>query len=226
MKPNNPSPFLPVRKELTEDDLLRHFSLGEAFKMVYLPIILTKSAFDYADFARRICAEKRLSFNKPCREIRQAVEDWNRRYAYTVRMESQDKLQAKVESFFEEADNSLQVLWYTIKNQLAKQFPQVGNYDLLANIYMAVILLDYVRKVETVAGQEIRRRTGAPYVAMVSPECVRIRRALMGIAGAYKMDNTDTLRAAIRALALKADKMVQVVVTHNYTSSDAQRMTY
>ena len=192
---------------------MERFTLAEAFRMVYLPIILTKSAFDYADFARRICAEKRLNFSKPCREIRQAVEDWNRRYTYTVRMESQDKLQAKVESFFEEADNSLQVLWYTIKNQLAKQFPQVGNYDLLANIYMAVILLDYVRKVETVAGQEIHRRTGAPYVAMVSPECVRIRRALMDIAGAYRMDNTGTLRLAIRALALKADKMVQVTVT-------------
>lgn len=205
---------------------MQHFTLNEAFRMAYLPVILTKSAFDYADFVCRICSEKRLSFNKPCREIRQAVEDWNRRYAYTVRMESQDKLQAKVESFFDEADNSLQAMWYTIKNQLAKQYPEVTNYDLLANIYMAVILLDYVRKFEAVAGMEIHRRTGAPYVAMVSPECVRIRRALMGIAGAYKMDNTDTLRIAIRALALKADKMVQVIVTHNPTSSDAQQMKY
>ena len=211
---NNPmTPRFPIGRELTEGDLMRHFTVDEAFKMAYLPVILTKSAFDYADFVRRICSEKRLSFNKPCRELRQAVEEWNRHYLYTVRLESQDKLQAKVESFFDEADNSLQAMWYTIKNQLAKQFPQVENYDLLANIYMAVILLDYVRKVETAIGHEIHRRTGAPYVTMVSPECRRARRALMDIAGAYRMDNTDLLRTAIRALALKADKMVQVTVT-------------
>lgn len=212
---NNPlrNPVPIIGRALTQGDLMQHFTLNEAFRMAYLPVILTKSAFDYADFVRRICSEKRLQFNKQCREIRQAADDWDRRYLYSIRLESQEKLQGKVYAFIDEAENSLQALWYTIKNQLAKQYPEVDNYDLLANIYMAVILLDYVRKFEAVAGMEIHRRTGAPYVTMVSPECIRIRRALMDIAGAYKMDSTDTLRIAIRALALKADKMVQVTVT-------------
>ena len=210
--PDQLPPLRPPKTELTEDDLLRHFTLSEALKMAYLPVILTKSAFDYANFARSICVEKRLDFNRQCREIRQAFEDYDKRYLYLVRHETLGMLRDKVEAFFDEADNSLQTLWYTIKNQLAKQFPDLRNYDLLANIYMAVALLDYVRKFEAVAGQEIRRRTGAAYVSMVSPESVRVRRMLMQIAGAYRMEDPDALRTAIRALALKADKMVQVVI--------------
>ena len=76
---NNPmTPRFPIGRELTEGDLMRHFTVDEAFKMAYLPVILTKSAFDYADFVRRICSEKRLQFNKQCREIRQAADDWDR----------------------------------------------------------------------------------------------------------------------------------------------------
>ena len=207
---NNQLP--PLKAEITEDDLIRHYTLEESFRMVYLPIILTKSAMEYANFARSICVEKRLSFNKQCREIRWALDEYERRNTYHYRIIHGEELQEKVEEFTDLADNSLQALWYTIKNQLAKQYPQVGNYDLLANIYMAVALLDYVRKFEAVAGLEIRRRTGAAYVSMVSPESVRVRRMLMQIAGAYRMEDPDALRTAIRALALKADKMVQVVI--------------
>lgn len=208
---NNQLP--PLKAEITEDDLIRHYTLEESFRMVYLPIILTKSAMEYANFARSICVEKRLSFNKQCREIRWALDEYERRNTYHYRIIHGEELQEKVEEFTNLADNSLQALWYTIKNQLAKQYPQVGNYDLLANIYMAVILLDYVCKLECAISRDIRRRTGKPFTARIPKECIILRRALMAIAGAYKMGNTDTLRTAIIALALKADKMVQVTVT-------------
>lgn len=206
---NNQLP--PLKAEITEDDLIRHYTLEESFRMVYLPIILTKSAMEYANFARSICVEKRLSFNRQCREIRWALDEYERRNTYHYRIIHGEELQEKVEEFTDLADHSLQTLWYTIKNQLAKQFPTVGNYDLLANIYMAVILLDYVCKLECAISRDIRRRTGKPFTARIPKECIILRRALMAIAGAYKMDNSDTLRTAIIALALKADKMVHVV---------------
>lgn len=126
---NNPLPSSPAHREagLTLGDLMQSFTLEESFKMAYLPVILTKSAFEYARFAHRICVEKRLSFNKPCREIRQ--------------------------------------------------------------------------------------RTGKPYAARIPKECADLRRALMSIAGAYRMDHTGTLRTAIIALANKANSMIKVTVT-------------
>lgn len=210
---NQLPPLRPPRTEITEDDILRHYTLTEAFRMVYLPIILTKSAMEYANFDRSICVEKRLSFNKQCRDIRWAFDEYERRNTYHYRIIHGEELQEKVDEFADLADKHLQTLWYTIKNLLAKQFPAVGNYDLLANIYMAVILLDYVCKLECAISRDIRRRTGKPFTARIPKECIILRRALMAIAGAYKMDNTDTLRTAIIALALKADKMVQVVIT-------------
>lgn len=205
--------FLPLQTEVTEYDIIRHFTLEESFRMVYLPIVLTKSAMEYARFARQICVEKRLNFNRQCREIRWALDEYERRNIYHYRTMHGDELAEKVEYFFDEADNSLQTLWYTIKNQLAKQYPEVGNYDLLANIYMAVILLDYVGKLECAISRKIRQRTGKPYAARIPKECADLRRALMSIAGAYRMDHTGTLRTAIIALANKANSMIKVTVT-------------
>ena len=205
--------FLPLQTEVTEYDISRHYTLEESFRMVYLPIILTKSAMEYASFARQICVEKRLTFNKQCRVIRWALDEYDRRNTYHYRTMQDGNLSEKVEYFFDEADNSLQTLWYTIKNQLAKQYPDVGNYDLLANIYMAVVLLDYVGKLECAISRKIRQRTGKPYAARIPKECADLRRALMSIAGAYRMDHTGTLRTAIIALANKANSMIKVTVT-------------
>lgn len=208
------NPLHPLNIEITEADIIRHFTLEESFRMVYLPIVLTKSAMEYARFARQICVEKRLNFNRQCREIRWALDEYERRNIYHYRTMHGDELSEKVEYFFDEADNSLQTLWYTIKNQLAKQYPEVGNYDLLANIYMAVVLLDYVCKLECAISRQIRQRTGKPYAARIPKECADLRRALMSIAGAYRMDHTGTLRTAIIALANKANGMIKVTVTH------------
>lgn len=198
-------------RPLTMHDLLAAFTLEESIKIAYIPIILTKSAFQYADFARRICVEKRLKFNKESRSIRQAFEDYNRHTLCLLAAETRDMLASQVDNFFDEADNYLQTLWYTIKNQLMKQFPDIGNYDLLSNIYMAVALLDYVHKFERAAGMEFHRRTGADYMSMVTTESVQVREALMSIAGLYQMDGTEMICSAIRAIALKTDKMVHVV---------------
>ena len=46
------------------EDLMRSFRLEEALRIAYVPIILSQSAFQYADFARRICVEKRLPYKK------------------------------------------------------------------------------------------------------------------------------------------------------------------
>lgn len=208
---NQPLPPIP---EVTEDDILRHFTLNEAFSIVYLPIVLTKSAMEYADFARRICVERRLSFNRQCREIRWALDEYERRNIYHYRTMHGDELAGKVDDFFDQADNVLQDLWHTIKDELSRQYPDAGDYDLLANIYMAVIVLDYVAKLECAISRMIQQRTRKPFAARIPKECNLLRRTLMQIAGAYRMENTPTLRTAIVALAEKANGMIKVTVTH------------
>lgn len=207
------NPLHPLNIEITEADIIRHFTLKEAFSIVYLPIVLTKSAMEYADFARRICVERRLSFNRQCREIRWALNEYERRNIYHYRTMHGDELAGKVDDFFDQADNALQGLWHTIKDELSRQYPDAGDYDLLANIYMAVILLDYVAKLECAISRMIQQRTRKPFAARIPKECNLLRRTLMQIAGAYRMENTPTLRTAIVDLAEKANGMIKVTVT-------------
>lgn len=192
------------------EDLMRSFRLEEALRIAYVPIILSQSAFQYADFARRICVEKRLPYQKESRIIRTAMEEYERRTLYRLSDRARDLLEVRTDEFIDEAEKQLQVLWFSVSNQLKKEHPELENYDLLTNLYMAVALLDYVRRFELAAGHEIQRRTGNPYASAVNPLSTDIRNACLSIAGNYTMQHTDLLERAVRAIALRVEKIIQV----------------
>lgn len=192
------------------DDLIRSFSFEEAVRIAYVPIILSHSAFQYADFARRICAEKRLPFQKESRIIRAAIEEYERMTKYTLSDKANEILNQRTEEFTDEAEKQLQILWYTVSGQLKKEHPEVANYDLLTNLYMAVALLDYVRRFELSAGMEIAKRVGTPYASSANPLSTAVRNACLSIAGEYTLQRSDMLERAVRSIALRVDKIIEV----------------
>lgn len=196
--------------EMSIDDLMHSFSLEEALRIAYIPIILSQAAFQYADFARRICAEKRLPYRRESRIIRAAMEEYERRNLHQLSDRARELLEVRTEEFIDEADRQLQVLWYTVNGQLKKEHPQLDNYDLLTNLYMAVALLDYVRRFELATGHEIQRRTGNPYASAVNPLSTAVRDACLSIAGQYTLQRTDLLERAVRAIALRVEKIIEV----------------
>lgn len=202
-------------KELDINDLFQAFTVEEALKIAYIPIVLTKSAFEYADFARQICVAKRLPNAKESRIIKEAFAEYERGIMNELREEVKEGLENKMEYFFDEADREIQTLWYSISGELKKEYPELDNYDLLTNIYTAVAILDYVRKFECSAAIEIMRRTGTGYACMENKYSIRVRNALLKIAGKYTMKNTDMLKLAIRVLAIKVDGMIKVEYDNN-----------
>ena len=65
---------LGIGTSLSPSDLLDKIPVETVTKIVYIPIIVSRAAFEYADFACRLCAEKRLDFRKYTRTIK----DWCR----------------------------------------------------------------------------------------------------------------------------------------------------
>ena len=204
-----------AKKELDINGLLQAFTVEEALKIAYIPIILTKSAFEYADFARQICVAKRLPHAKESRVIKEASAEYDREILYELREEAKEGLEAKMDYFFDEAEKEIQTLWYSINGELKKEYPELANYDLLTNIYTAVAILDYVRKFERAAAVEIMRRTGTGYACTDNKHSIQVRNALLSIAGKYTMKNTGMLKLAIRVLAIKVDGMIKVEYDNN-----------
>lgn len=95
---------------------------------------------------------------------------------------------------------------------MKKQWPELTDYNLLLNLYMCIILIDFIRKFERASSKVIQNATQNPYVAIENKQLIHIRTACMDIAGKYKLPNTDMIRLGLKILAINIDKMVKIEI--------------
>lgn len=195
---------------LSSSELLDKLPIETATKIVYIPIIISRAAFEYADFVCRLCAEKRLDFNKQTRIIKEQVVEYERKTVGLIGKDIQKFLDESVDSFFEEAHDHIGKLQMAVQQEMKKQWPELTEYSLLLNLYMCIILIDFVRKFERASSKVIQNATQNPYVAIENENLLHIRKACIDIAGKYKLPNTDMIRLGVKILAMNIDKMVKV----------------
>lgn len=199
-----------ISVELSPSELLDKISVETATKIVYIPVIVSRAAFEYADFACRLCAENRLDFRKQTRTIKEQVAEYERKTVGLVGRDIQEFLEGSVDSFFEEAHDHIWKLQMSVQQEMKKQWPELTDYSLLLNLYMCVILIDFVRRFEQASSKVIQKATMNPYVAIENENLLHIRKACIEIAGKYKLPNTDMIRLGVKILAMNIDKMVKV----------------
>lgn len=197
---------------LSSSELLDKLPIETATKIVYIPVIISRAAFEYADFVCRLCAEKRLDFKKQTRIIKEQVVEYEWKTVGLIGKDIQKFLDESVDSFFEEAHDHIGKLQMAVQQEMKKQWPELTDYNLLLNLYMCIILIDFVRKFERASSKVIQNATQNPYVAIENEQLIHIRTACMDIAGKYKLPNTDMIRLGLKILAINIDKMVKIEI--------------
>lgn len=197
---------------LSSSELLDKLPIETATKIVYIPVIISRAAFEYADFVCRLCAEKRLDFKKQTRIIKEQVVEYEWKTVGLIGKDIQKFLDESVDSFFEEAHDHIGKLQMAVQQEMKKQWPELTDYNLLLNLYMCIILIDFVRKFERASSKVIQNATQNPYVAIENKQLIHIRTACMDIAGKYKLPNTDMIRLGLKILAINIDKMVKIEI--------------
>ena len=153
-----------ISVELSPSELLNKIPVETATKIVYIPVIVSRAAFEYADFACRLCAEKRLDFRKQTRTIKEQVAEYERKTVGLVGRDIQEFLEGSVDSFFDEAHDHITKLQMAVQQEMKKQWPELTDYSLLLNLYMCVILIDFVRQFERASSKVIQcEDTGNEY---------------------------------------------------------------
>lgn len=191
--------------------MTRQLSLETWTKIVYIPITISRAAFEYADFVCRICAEKRLDFKKQTRIIKEQMKEYERETVGQTGEDIKKDLEECVDGFFEEADGYINQLQCSVQDEMKKQWPELKDYSLLLNIYMCVILIDVVGRFEQAASKVIAQATASPYSTKNNNQLLYIRRECLSIAGKYKLPNTEMIRMGVTELAINIEKMVKVV---------------
>ena len=203
--------LLPGAEDITMKRMLDKFSVEEAIKIAYIPIILSKAAFRFARMAVDECVSRKLPYRKQVRQIRDSIDGYEREAFETVKPEVLEALTRQVEGFFYAAGHDVQTLWFVINSELKKRYPDLGDYVLLTHSYVVISILDYIREFEIESDRVIRGRLPMHYVSVRNRHLKGLRDACMAIADVHKLDNTDMLRLAMRCIAVKVDGMVVTV---------------
>lgn len=199
--------------------IMDKFTTEEALRIAYIPIILSKAAFEYAKFVTRICAELKLPFKHQVRVIKWCISEYERTQIGNVRPEILARLEKQVEFFFEQADDDVDNLWTIIRQELTDKYPDLPHIGLFVNIYVCVSLLGYVWKFEASANHMIQKRTNTPYSNVVNPYCIEIRNACLSIADNYKLTKSKIIEIGVQAIAQKVDQIAIQLPSANETDN-------
>lgn len=124
------------------------FSPQELARIVYFPVVIARVAFSYVEDALKICAAKRMGTARLSREAKSQMQAY--RYAVEDRFDAGDRrnIDHIEELFRSHAAWHLKTLWYTISNDLKRNFPQWEDYEPWTTLHLAVHMLQFVCAVE------------------------------------------------------------------------------
>lgn len=197
-------------QELTMSQILHLFSFEESVKIAYIPVLLTKAAFRYAEMVMTICAKKKLPYVKEVRTMREGIKDWHRetlgRY---VNPKTLLVLEDETEAFFDIASGDVQTLWFVINQELKKKYPELDEeYELLSSLCLSIALLRYVRKFEVAADAMMSQRVGQPLCCAPNPYSFVVWKALEKIADNHKVDGSDMINLSLKIIRNRADGLL------------------
>ena len=200
-----------IGTSISAADLIEYnVPMETTLKLVYIPIVTSRAAFEYADVACQICAQKRLNYKEQTRTLKQEMKEYERETIGLTGKEIEEELKDKMDFFFDEAYSHIEKLQQSVHYEMRKQWPDLTDYTLLLNLYMCVILIDYIWKFERATAQFIQKATMSSYIPKPNQHLVNIRCACMSIAGEHVLNNSENIRLAIKILAMNIDKMVKV----------------
>ena len=191
------------------DNLLDVLSPKEAIRIAYVPVIMTKAAYRFADRVTQTCISWRLPYAKQSRMIKQSKADWEQECDNSLSNEVMVKLEDQLNDFLAVAGWDVQCLWWVINQELKKRYPELEDeYPLLSDLFVCKSLLDYTRQKEDQFADLLKERTGV-YPPHPVPWYIQdLRKALDGIYGRYTLDPTPMIKMAINVIDRKVENEI------------------
>lgn len=190
------------------------FTLEESLRMAYVPVLLTKSAFRFAEDVCRQCVIHKLPHKSQTRIIRSASQEYiHSTLGNVVSRSTLDILEEKTDLVFRNAGDDVQTLWFVVNQELKKSHPNLDEeYPFLTDLFCAVSLLHYVRHYEYHCDMMVRQRTGIHNATFSVQPTIDVYNALLSIAGNYSINHTSMINLSVRIISMKVDEIVQSLI--------------
>lgn len=165
-----------IHKDVMER--LKKFTFKENMMIAFAPVIITELIWLYAELVTDYAAQARLSETK---KLSRMVKEMRKKYNYELRLDLTQEQVERIErissDFVEKCQRDLTLLWYTINNELKRDFYNIGHLDMRTNAYLAIVLCDVLQEHNDAMDELIRQKMGS--VSKVKNRLIEALRSCM-----------------------------------------------
>ena len=187
-------------------DIMKEFSVSDALKMCYVPLVISQAAYRFATLICDQCAREQLDYRKQTRILRECAKSYAVDVIGSDKRKLVDALDNELTGWMDNEQHDITTLYFCVNQELKKQYPELSEYDMLTYIYMSLALLGYVKFMDIQYDKEISQLLHRPYHTGENHHNIKARKALSEIAGYCKIDlDTEMISRAIKVIGIKMD---------------------
>lgn len=153
-----------IRKDVQER--LSKFTFAENMAIAFTPIILAELAWSFALKAINGAAKERIdSTKKLCRSLRFVRETFLNEYKKDLDAPHLKRIFDSSENFIEQCSMDLMLLWFSVNNDIKKNYPDIDYVDIRTNAYISLVVLDVLDEHNKRMDELIKSKVGrsTPY---------------------------------------------------------------
>lgn len=175
-------------------------------------MVVGNAALLYTSTIADICAANKMPHVKDVRIIRNEVKAYNDYVEQVTNYDTLQKLMEKTKDFFKSTDLKRQQLYWTVRNEVLKSFPELntGQADLYTNIYIAQSLFEYIRqfqhnaerRMSVVCGHTIRTAPD-PHIKAIE---AALKRIITGLDKGNRLTKTKLIEISLNVISAKIDQ--------------------
>ena len=145
MRPMNESNFKAIIRRDTQT-MLNTFTWDENMMIAFVPLIISKVAWVYAEKAVKYCTDNRISEFK---KLGRSVKELRQQYIDVLRLDLDyshiNRIETQTLQFMDECNYDLAILWYQVNQYIKTNAPDMPYDTMRTDAAVAVMMVRYLK---------------------------------------------------------------------------------
>lgn len=181
--------------------MLNTFTWEENMMIAFVPLVIEHIAWMYADKVMKQCADLHISETKKLsRVVKQIREEYNSLLKKDLDVLHIRRIQVQTEEFCKLHQNDFTILWYCVKNQYRKQFPDDPYAEMRTDAYISILMCKFIaehnKRMDALIATKIQKKTKS----IQNPLILKLQACMDAYCGNDVIDKNEHIEAALRIL--------------------------
>ena len=198
------------KRKMHDDTLvmLKTFTFEENMNIAYVPIIITEVAWYYAMKVVKYAADNRIPDTiKLSRSVRALREEYLNNCRKDLKEKHLDQMRKAAEEFIGECQMDFLLLFYSMNNELKKQWPDYPHLDMKTDACIAIVILQVLKDHNERMDELMSDRLGNDVPSYRNPINDKLKEYMKAYAAPCKFEFSGHVETSMKIIRKKFGKI-------------------